>query len=184
MASGFDFQIEENAGPWRSLVRTLENLQSGDAYVKAGVIGEAAGKKEHEGGPLTNGELATIHEFGTQTIPARPFILGTFSMNRGKYLELLRKVVRAVYLGKASVLNGLKLIGEQMASDMRNRMVDGSGIPPPLAASTIAAKIRKGVWNAKGRAGGRAPRPLVDSGRLRNSISYAVVVPGQSTDEK
>lgn len=185
-SSGFSFKIDRDSSGWDTLKRTIENLKSGDAYVKVGVIGAAAGRIEAHGdedepGPLTNGQLATIHEFGTSSIPARPFILGTFSMNQAKYLALLRtKILPGIYLAQIGASKGLSLLGEIMASDMRNRMVDGAGIPPPLSAATIASKIRKGRWNRKGKTAGASPRPLVDSGRLRNSISYAVVLPGGS----
>lgn len=174
-----EFEIEENLAGWKAIERALETLRAGGSYVKAGVIGDAAAKEEHgEGGKLTNATLAAIHEFGTAKIPARPFILGTFTLNGAKYRALLaEKVLPAVLRLKITPAQGLKILGEIMASDMRNRIVEGDGIPPPLAPSTVKKKLAKGRW--KGPDGGASdgmPRPLVDTGRLRNSISYAVVV--------
>lgn len=175
-----DLEITENLAGWKAIERALETLRSGGSYVKAGVAGEKAAEQhddEATGAKLTNAQLATIHEFGTSTIPARPFILGTFSLHEAEYRRLLaEKILPAILKLRITPEYGLKVLGEKMASDMRNRMVDGEGIPPPLAASTIAAKERKGRWNRGGLAAGASPRPLVDTGRLRNSISYAVVI--------
>jgi hypothetical protein len=187
--SGFRFEIDERSTAWAALRRTLENLQSHEgAFVKVGVVGEKAGADHAEEGEppqgMTNGELARIHEFGVPgKIPARPFILGTFALNRARYLSLLKtRILPGIYLAKITVAQGLKVMGELISSDIRNRMVDGAGIPPPLSPSTIAAKIRRGAWNKKGKARGVAPRALVDTGRLRNSISYAVVMsPGEAS---
>lgn len=187
--SGFKFEIDEKSTAWEALRRTLENLQSNEgAFVKVGVVGEKAGADHvEEGEPpqgMTNGELARIHEFGVPgKIPARPFILGTFALNRARYLSLLKtKILPGIYLAKITAAQGLKLMGELISSDIRNRMVDGAGIPPPLAASTITDKIRRGTWNKKGKARKAAPRPLIDTGRLRNSVSYAVVMsPGETS---
>lgn len=183
MASGFTWKVDEKSSAWDTLRKTLENMQTGEAYIKAGVIGAKAEKNERHGdgkkpSKLTNGELARIHEFGVPDhIPARPFILGTFTLNRAKYIDLLKtKILPGIYRAKITVSFGLKVIGEIMASDMRNRMVEGPGIPPPNAPSTIAAKKRKGRWNKGGKSADEEPRPLIDTGRLRNSISYAVVV--------
>ncbi len=177
---------EANTSGWDTLKRTLETLRSGGSYVKAGVIGEKAaegrGRAEYAGGSgMTNATLAAIHEFGAKgpngEIPARPFILGTFEINRAKYLGLLKtKILPAIFSGKITPEQGLKILGELMASDIRNRMVEGEGIPPPLSPRTLAAKTAKGAWNKNGKAARESPRPLVDTGRLRNSISYAVVI--------
>lgn len=190
--AGIDFRIDERSTAWDALRRTVENLKTHEgAFVKVGVVGAKAGEQHPEddaaeaptGKALTNGELARIHEFGVPgKIPARPFILGTFSLLRAKYLGLLKtKILPGIYLAKITAAQGLKIMGTIMAKDIRNRIVDGAGIPPPNAPATIAAKRRRGRWNKKGKAASAEPRPLVDTGRLRNSISYAVVLGGEES---
>jgi phage gpG-like protein len=190
-----DFEVGADLRGWRAIERALSTLRAGGSYVKAGVVGDAAAKVEPHGinedrpAKLTNAQLAAIHEFGTTIatssrsggsvvgIPARPFILGTFSLHEAEYRRLLaEKILPAVLRLKLTPEAGLKILGEKMSSDMRNRMVEDPSPFIPNAPSTIRAKMRKGKWNKKGKAAGVAPRPLVDTGRLRKSISYAVVI--------
>lgn len=182
MATG-TFKIEENSAGWQAIQRMVKSLQQGESYVKAGVTGPAAEKREHDdedGEGLTNVELAVIHEFGTEHIPARPAINGTFVLHRDEYIRRLREVLPKVYEGKVTIPFMLEVVGQQMARDMRNRISDGEPPFVPNAPSTIAAKLRKGAWNKKGKAqaAGQEPKPLLDTGRFRNSITHEVVVQG------
>jgi phage gpG-like protein len=123
---------------------------------------------------MTNVQLAVIHEFGAPSvgIPARSFIRAPFDAKRNDYLQELRKHVRGVYEGRAFLHKVLSIMGLKMEWDQKNAVLQGEGIPPPLADSTIKAKERKGRWNTAAK---EAPRPLVDTGRLVASISHAVV---------
>lgn len=176
------FQVEENSSGWKAIQRMLQSLRQGDSYVKAGVTGKAAVEQhddEADDEGLTNVDLAVIHEFGVPgRIPARPFINGTFVLRRDEYVRRLRQLLPAVYEAKITIAFMLEVVGQQMASDMRTRMVEGTGIPPPLAASTIRRKRAKGAWNKNGKAqaAGQEPRPLVETGRMRNSITHEVVM--------
>ena len=63
-------------------------------------------------GDLSNVELATIHEFGTSTVPERSFIRSAYAANRKTYLGMLRDVVkRMLETGRVEVLEkGLNII--------------------------------------------------------------------------
>jgi phage gpG-like protein len=175
------FTVDEKSDDWKRLQALLKSMRQGESYVKAGVTGEAAAEEhdpDGEGAPLTNVDLAVIHEFGTASIPARPFINGTFILHRDEYVRRLRELLPKVYEGRTTIPVMLEIVGMQMARDMRNRMVEGAGIPPSLAESTIEAKRAKGAWNKRGKAANVDPRPLEDTGRLRNSITHEVVLQG------
>jgi hypothetical protein len=135
--------------------------------VKAGVLGSA---DRREGDPIGNVELAMIQEFGTQHIPARPFIFSTFREQLPKYRAALRAMTKD-YLRKGINLRRVfGLLGQRMAADMKSKIVGGPEIPPPNAPSTLARK------RAKGRPGAKYdPRTLVDTGRMVDSISYEVI---------
>jgi hypothetical protein len=196
--SGPKLTVDVRSDGWKNLVRILDDLRDGRSFVKAGVIGDPAREERGRHGyarahgeddaygagpsgePLTNAGLAAILEFGTDTIPGRHLIFGTFDMNRAKYVRILgRTVLPAVLRGRVTIEHGLEVIGQMMASDMRNRIVDGEGVPPPNAPSTVRKKLAKGKWKGPdGGASDGAPRPLLDTGRFRNSITHAVVLNG------
>jgi hypothetical protein len=169
---------------WDELRATLDHLRRRDAYVKAGVIGKAAEKVEEEhtqgasGEAMTNVRLAMIHEFGAPTvnIPERSFIRATFNGKRTEYVSQLRRLVKGVYQGKSSVRTALNIMGFKMKWDQKNRILQGAGIPPPLAPSTVLRKERKGKWR---KTAAKDPtRPLVDTGVLVRAIDHAVVLHG------
>lgn len=130
--------------------------------VTVGVQGEQA-EEDHDG--ISNVRLAGVHEFGaeietrfgTVKIPERSFIRATVDANDG-YKDLIRKLATRVASMKIGLPEALGILGEKVVSDMRTRIE--RGIPPPNAASTIA---RKG-----------SSKPLIDTGQLKNSITYVV----------
>lgn len=167
MASAFTFKViekvAENASEWREMKKLVKELKEDKSYVKAGVVGEAAGAEHGEG--VANVDVALWQEFGTDKIPSRSFIRAPFEANKQKYLGALRELLPKVIDGKMTITRALKLIGLAMATDMKKAILTGEGIPPPNAPSTIAAK--------------GSSRPLVDTGQLVRSITSAVVVGGK-----
>ena len=112
----------------------------------------------------SNATLASIHEFGLGNVPARPFIRPPFDKNRKQYLEILSTAYEKFLKGSGDRQNFLRVlgfIGQKMASDIKNYVTQGTGVPPPLSPKTIAAK--------------GSSRPLVDTGQLLNSVTYQVV---------
>jgi hypothetical protein len=176
--------IDRDLG-WSALKETLRSMRGGDSYAKIGLLGEKAAAVEHQAEEKTTAEvmtnvvLAAIHEFGTEHVPERSFIRSTFDKNREEYLGIMRKLVPAIYEGKTSAQHVLNIIGMKMKWDMKNAILEGSGIPPPLAPSTIKKKQKKGRWRKTPAKD--APRPLVDTGRLVAAIDHAVVIQGRQS---
>lgn len=176
--------IDRDLG-WNALKETLRSMRGGDSYAKIGLLGEKAAAVEHQAEEKTTAEvmtnvvLAAIHEFGTEHVPERSFIRSTFDKNREEYLGILRKLVPAIYEGKTSAQHVLNIIGMKMKWDMKNAILEGSGIPPPLAPATIKKKQKKGRWRKTPAKD--APRPLVDTGRLVAAIDHAVVIQGRQS---
>ncbi len=181
------FGLKDVDKGWKSILGTARRLSAEKgAHAKAGYIGTKA-LEEHpgeEGERLTNVQLGAIQEFGVPgRIPERSHIRSAFDLHRREYFRELRALVGTWFdrKGKMPLLQALGLMGLKMASDMKSRILEGAGIPPPNAPSTIARKLKKGKW--KGRtaeetaglvAAGKGPRPLIDSGRLVGAISHAV----------
>ena len=139
----------------------------------AGVIGEKAQASHNEESPepLTNAQLAIFQEFGTETIPARPFVGESFRVHREQYRLLLQALIKdAIVTGKVSLVQALGLMGQKMAADMKAYITSQPADWAPMALSTYLQKVsltRKGAFND--------PKLLIDTGRLRASISYEVV---------
>lgn len=134
-------------------------------FVRVGVLESKGGSEMHntEGGkPITLVELATIHEFGTANIPERSFIRTTLLINKAAELEEMQvKLARAIVMKGMDPLRALNILGSWAASQIKNGITSEEIGAFPLAESTIA---RKG-----------SSKPLVDTGLLKNAISYEVV---------
>lgn len=154
--------------PWRELFQRVLALDS--AKVHVGVLAEKGGNAQHAGSKMTLVELAAVHEFGSSDghIPERSFIRSTLYVRSAD--ELARKVEAAAKLvvsGKLDANKALNLLGTFAASEIKNTITqneaDGYGEYgyPPNADSTIKAK--------------GSSVPLIDTGQLKNSITYAVV---------
>jgi len=124
-----------------------------------GVHREEAKKREEPGGP-TNADLALWHEFGTEDVPARPFIRPVMASNRAVYAKLLTQYYKS---GKTP-MECLKLLGMVIVSDMRKGLL--RGVKPDLSEARIEAKREAGYP--------RPHTPLFATGALFNSIAAKV----------
>ena len=126
--------------------------------VRIGVLG-AGGEARDD---LTQAELAAIHEFGAPraNVPERSFLRATADAKRLEWLALLERTLRLVTAGRLELEAALGIVGQKAVADVVARIRRGAGIPPPLQPETIR---RKG-----------SDRPLVDTGRLVQSISYEI----------
>lgn len=151
-----------------AVFRKMQALES--LTLTVGIQGRKAaarvGKGSSKGGGTPLGAIAFFNEFGTRTIPARPFLRPAIFNNRE---ETARKIAKemAIYVARPQrdVLTTLGNIGKDVASKVRAR-IENAGSFVPNAPSTVEGK--------------GSSRPLHDSGRLSRSISWAVRGPGGS----
>jgi len=127
----------------------------GKPRVKIGVLGSG-----YHGPDLTNAELAAIHEFGAPraNIPERSFLRGTFDAKNREWQKFAEKLLKAIAAGRIDADQALGLLGERAVADVRKTI--RNGIAPPLKAATVR---RKG-----------SSKPLIDTGRLLQSISWSI----------
>jgi hypothetical protein len=148
-----------SAKTWDKFVASLQTLDR--VKVRVGVL-KGAGTQKTDDGDVDLVDLAVIHEFGTEDIPARPFVRGTFEDSKVK--EELRKVqekiIKAFLAGKIDEQKANALLGTWAANAIKNYVKQGDSPLQALAPATIAAK--------------KSSRPLVDTGQLINSVSYEV----------
>jgi hypothetical protein len=172
----------------RGMSLILKNLHVLDtSFTKVGFpSGAPVGRptKQSDKAPLTSmSEVALIafwNEYGTDTIPARPFL----SLAYYKHLAGLKKVRDQVYLkvikGEMSVEHALAIMGEWLAAKVKSTINEVTS--PPNAPSTIrkknAALLRRTSANKRAANPliGTTAHPLIDTAQMRNSITHVEVV--------
>lgn len=152
---------------WHDVQQQVIKLSQHGHYTLVGVQGRDS-YTTHTGNNrgLTVVEIAQIHEYGkvinngraTIIIPRRSWLRDGVD----EYKVALQK--RATLLGTGVILlkftafQALSLLGEYSVGLIKQRIADG--IPPPNAPSTIRRK--------------KSSKPLIDTGQLRNAITYTV----------
>lgn len=149
------------SGP--GLVSVLGRLTGLDRVsVTAGLQGTGA---TTAAGPAAPSEIVTIgaaHEYGTDTIPMRPW-LRTSALRYGKeWGAAWANAVREVVAGGTGD-TALRLVGLGMQGDIQATVLDGPWFP--LSPKTIQAK--------------GSDVALVDSGQMRQSVRAQVERPGR-----
>ena len=102
-------------------------------------------------------EIAASNEFGLG-VPRRSFIADWFDQNLQKNEQFIVRMMKAVASGKLTKERAFELIGLKFQGDIQKRI--SAGIPPANAPATIKAK--------------GSSTPLIDTGQLRQSITYVV----------
>ena len=169
----------------KGLFKALSNLPRTDVLV--GVPESKAERKPDEDDtsePINNAALAYIHNFGAPeaSIPARPFMYPGIRAAKAKIINYLGQAGAAGLDGDLPrQLKALNAAGMTATSSIKNKI--NTGPFEPLAIGTIRARAAKGRKGAQAyveavKAGEEPPadavKPLVDTGQLRNSITYIV----------
>lgn len=102
-------------------------------------------------------DVAAWNELGTINMPSRPFLRKSVDENEGKINAFVQST-KADLLKGVSADQVLKEIGIFQKALIQEKITEGSYAPN--AASTIT---RKG-----------SSRPLIDSGRMRQSVNYVI----------
>lgn len=144
-------RVIDNRRELKSTKRRLEQ-----AELTVGIQGAVA--KQPRGDDLNMAQLGAVHEFGSRNIPARPFLRPgvTDKGQRKKAQDIFDK--RLNPLEASTVDRALGAVGESIVNFIQERIA--KGIEPANAPSTIAQK--------------GSSKPLVDTGRLRQSITWEV----------
>lgn len=112
--------------------------------------------------------VAAIQELGYPAggIPPRPFMRPAMTEHRQEYSQLTGRAVKAAVNGRVTVTDGLTQIGAKAAGDVK--IAIKAVTTPPLDDATVAARARR---HSKGKA---TSKPLVDSGLMLQSVTFAV----------
>ena len=153
-------KVEDRDLGYTAVIKNVTALSSKSLVV--GVLQNAG--KEEDGTDLV--DVAIWNEYGTRDghIPARPFLSIATDENKAKWQKLTEGAANAVIDRKMPVDQALEIIGSQMAGDVQMVIGDKSKLKPNRPA-TIRAKSKKGkIGDA----------PLIDTGRLRQSIHFDI----------
>jgi hypothetical protein len=142
------------AGGVKGLLERIAEL--GEPKVYIGIPSSTNARQ----GASNNATIAAAHEMGAPSrgIPARPFLIPTMQNNAEKYTNLMAQGFRNALQDKEKAAEVYEKIGLVASSDVKDYIVSGQFVP--LKESTID---RKG-----------SSKPLIDTGEMRNSISYEV----------
>lgn len=130
------------------------------------LVGIPDSTPERDDGEMSNAQLGYIHEFGSpaQNIPARPFLVPGVNDAKSAVAKQMEAGIKKTLTGDKSAadkaLHAAGLTAENAAKAKIN-----SNVPPPLSPRTLAQRRARGVTREN---------TLVDTGQLRNSITYVI----------
>ena len=159
---GVTHSIISNQKPYKDLIGVIAELH--DGYVKSGFpdsadVGKATKNKKNAKPYSDMSEVARVaawNEFGTDSVPARPFFRNAIDGNKEKILDMTEKLANEAMIGKSTVQQAFDRLGLFMQGLIRASI--RSNTPPPNSPKTIAAK--------------GSSKTLIDSGQMINSVTY------------
>lgn len=136
-------------------IKALLKRLSDPGTVEVGIL---TGTGQHEDSDLTTAEVGFYHEFGTVKTPERSFIRSTINGKSKEIKKVARLEYKKVIAGKTTNEKGLGILGAFTAGLIQETFTDNNWAPN--SESTIESK--------------GSSTPLIDTGQLRQSISYKV----------
>ncbi|MCK5603146.1 hypothetical protein KAR91_14790 [Candidatus Pacearchaeota archaeon] len=137
----------------KALIKRLRN----PGTVEVGIIDAGPHQKSED---MTVATIGFVHEFGSTdgNILERSFLRSTITGDRKDILALNKKLLKSIINGSMKVPHALGLLGDFVADKVSQKIVKLR--TPPNKAATIRAK--------------GSSNPLVDTGQLKNSITWEV----------
>lgn len=143
------------------IVKQLErNLK--DLKTKEVAIGVLEGVGNYENGKSV-AEVGTTHEYGsiTKKIPQRSFLRTPFYQQQSRVDKVVNLSYKALTNGNVSVVQALSVVGTEAVNISKGSFSD-SARGEWKANSPMTVKMKG------------SSKPLIDTGRLRQSINYVV----------
>lgn len=162
---------------WPLILANL-SLAKGSS-VAVGWPGEAnKTKATHDISGMSNVQVATINEIGSAPgakpeVPPRPMVKATMQRIEAPAKQLMAEMLKQVASGKMPTKVALGRIGRYAQGELKQSIREPANgtWKPENAPSTIIMKSPNGVRRGVG--------PLVDTGTLFDSVSYAVRMKGK-----
>ena len=148
----------------RAYDKTLKDIESlENSYVLIGfqegsqTKPQVKDKRKKEGGK-SMATIAAENEFGTNRIPARPFLSTSFDENRQRIINLIDSEYGKILDGESTVRKSLNLLGVFGVGLVQQKI--RAIHSPPNSPRTIAIK--------------KSSKPLIDFGQMIQSVTYKV----------
>lgn len=151
---------------WKKIHSAISGLPQRDVLVGIPLEKTDRDPQPNEPAGITNAALGFIHNYGApeQNIPERNFMESGIADVQPKVDRYLKQAAKAAMQGNLELTEKcLHAVGLTAQAGVRERIQTGPF--EPLAASTLAARRRKGRTGEK---------PLLDTAQMRNAITYVV----------
>jgi len=136
-------------------IKKLFDRLSKDGSVDVGIL---TGEGQHKDSDLTVATIGFFHEFGTVGVPERSFIRSTINGKSKEIKKVARAQFKLVLNGKTTNEKGLGILGAFTAGLIQQTFTSNDW--PANSETTVTLK--------------GSSKPLIDTGQLRQSISYKV----------
>ena len=159
-------QLKVNDKLWKEIKAKIPQIDK--VVVKTGIQSNAG-----ENGGVSIAEYAAFNEFGTRTIPERPFMRKTFDDNISNWNALTERLLKGILDNKIDVKSAFELLGEKTQNDMKDTITSGNfekNSDITINGGWMKSPSGK-TFYVKGKGD---KRPLIDTGTMLNSIRYEV----------
>jgi HK97 gp10 family phage protein len=155
--------FKEKRNKFDGRIKEVEQISS--AYVLIGfqagekTRSQVKGKRRKEAGK-SMAQIAAENEFGTEKIPARPFMTTSFDQNKDKINKIIISEYGKIIDGESTVKRSLNLLGLFGVDLVQKKIREIQS--PPNSPRTIAIK--------------KSSKPLIDFGQMIQSVRHKVVI--------
>jgi hypothetical protein len=123
---------------------------------------------------VTIAEIAAWNELGTYNIPPRPFLRQSVDNNRDNIRAMCKEAMSAIVEGKATAQKALAMLGALQVGLVQSEIKRG-GFEPNARITVEGGWMRN---KKSGKAfyvkGKKSAQPLIDTGRMRQSVHYVI----------
>ena len=168
-----EVDIREESRNYNKLKKMLKEMKQNEVYV--GITDDTTEREEQQTKEVTNAELLFIHTNGSpiRNIPPRPVIEPAIRNDKDRLSRMMKQAAQLFLKGdKQGAINQLRKVGMRGQNVSRAWFVNPENGWPPNSPAVQAAKMKKGA---------NIPRPLIDTGEMRKSITYFVRTKGGRT---
>jgi len=123
-------------------------------------------------------DIAAWNELGTDDIPSRPFIRQSVDDNADKINTYLRTQVLSITHGKGAE-DVLDKIGNYQKKLIQKKIKDGEFVPNADITVTGGWMRNKKSGKPFYVEGKKSNKPLIDTGRMRQSVNYVIQRKGE-----